>query len=85
MFLNGERQHHQLQYRRPRSEYEILWVNIEIASCKPLYIHVQSYYRPTTWMQKVLSSWKYPLINKLQQGNSDIWLAGDMRTSVNLR
>ena len=48
------------------SECEILWVKIEIASCKPL--HIASYYRPNHSDAESLE----------QPRNSHIWLAGDI-------
>ena len=57
------------------SECEILWTKIDIVSCKPLYI--AAYYRPDATDAESLEQLAVSM-DKLPQGNSHIWLAGDM-------
>ena len=57
------------------SECEILWLNIEIASYKPLYI--PSYYRFNHAGAESPEQLEV-FLDMLPQGNSHIWLAGEM-------
>ena len=54
---------------------EILWVKLEITSCKSLYF--ASYYRPNANDQESLDQLAESL-SKLPKNNAHVWLAGDM-------
>ena len=54
---------------------EILWVKLNIASCKSLYLAL--YYRPNTNDEESLKQLNDSL-SKLPRKNNHIWIAGDM-------
>ena len=57
------------------TDCEILWVKLEIASCRSL--HLAAYYRPNANDAESLTILNDSL-EKLPNKNSHIWLAGDM-------
>ncbi len=57
------------------TDCEILWVKLDIAGCKSLYL--AAYYRPNANDQESLAQLAESL-EKLRKKNSHIWVAGDM-------
>ena len=61
------------------TECEIVWVKVEIASCKTLYI--AAYYRPNATDGDSLDQSAKSLEKVPPAPNAHIWLAGDMNLS----
>ena len=57
------------------TDCEILWVKINIVSCRTLYL--ASYYRPNAHDEESLKQLDKSL-QKIPRNNSHVWIAGDM-------